>query len=235
MSHRITDSWVSQTIRASFRCHICDILNQGEASACPRFSGTHACVCCVFVNQLSVYAAFSLNCCRRPSERPLRHCSKEKQPRATSKISSAADCAPIRHLDAPWTSISDGPDTDLSQTIACTRFTRVFVAHRVPTVAIDGYDSQEHSRGSIPVASSCRAPARITVWYMFLLVCVALALLINPASAALRPSDKTALQELYAATDGASWTTNTNWMVGDPCSNQWFGVTCTTSATARVL
>ena len=35
-----------------------------------------------------------------------------------------------------------------------------------------------------------------------------------------------ALTDLYNSTNGPSWTTQTNWLEGDPCSNQWFGVTC---------
>ena len=35
-----------------------------------------------------------------------------------------------------------------------------------------------------------------------------------------------ALTDLYNSTNGIHWTTNTNWLEGDPCSNQWYGVTC---------
>ena len=35
-----------------------------------------------------------------------------------------------------------------------------------------------------------------------------------------------ALTDLYTSTNGPSWTTQTNWLEGDPCSNQWFGVAC---------
>ena len=38
-----------------------------------------------------------------------------------------------------------------------------------------------------------------------------------------------ALSLFYVATGGSSWTTKTNWMNGDPCSNSWFGVTCSGS------
>ena len=35
-----------------------------------------------------------------------------------------------------------------------------------------------------------------------------------------------ALTDLYTSTNGPSWTIQTNWLEGDPCSNQWFGVYC---------
>jgi Leucine-rich repeat (LRR) protein len=36
----------------------------------------------------------------------------------------------------------------------------------------------------------------------------------------------TALEVFYKATDGDNWTNNTNWLDGDPCTNEWYGVTC---------
>ena len=98
-----------------------------------------------------------------------------------------------------------------------------------------GYKKFHLVRNHVRFISCSQNSANSSVQHISVMLCVAVALLINPASAALRASDKTALQELYTATGGASWTTKTKWMVGDPCSNQWFGVTCTTSATARVL
>lgn len=46
------------------------------------------------------------------------------------------------------------------------------------------------------------------------------------ASAALATAQKTALTNLYSATAGANWSTKTNWLIGDPCTSAWFGVTC---------
>ena len=34
------------------------------------------------------------------------------------------------------------------------------------------------------------------------------------------------LNEFYSATGGPNWIQKTNWGVGDPCLNQWFGVIC---------
>lgn len=34
------------------------------------------------------------------------------------------------------------------------------------------------------------------------------------------------LSTLYTGTNGTVWTSNTNWMDGDPCLNAWYGVTC---------
>jgi hypothetical protein len=39
-------------------------------------------------------------------------------------------------------------------------------------------------------------------------------------------SSREALVALYNATDGANWTNNSNWLSGDPCDNDWFGVGC---------
>ena len=35
-----------------------------------------------------------------------------------------------------------------------------------------------------------------------------------------------ALVSLYQATDGPNWKNNSNWMVGEPCQNAWYGVFC---------
>jgi M6 family metalloprotease-like protein len=42
----------------------------------------------------------------------------------------------------------------------------------------------------------------------------------------LAESEVNALIELYNSTGGGSWTDNTNWLVGDPCADKWFGVEC---------
>jgi hypothetical protein len=39
-------------------------------------------------------------------------------------------------------------------------------------------------------------------------------------------AEKQALVDLYHSTNGEDWTTSTNWLVGDPCLGNWFGVTC---------
>jgi len=49
---------------------------------------------------------------------------------------------------------------------------------------------------------------------------------------------KDALITLYNNTGGLTWTTNTNWLSGDPCDNNWYGITCNaehTSVTAITL
>ncbi|MFC1776890.1 fibronectin type III domain-containing protein [Pseudomonadota bacterium] len=42
----------------------------------------------------------------------------------------------------------------------------------------------------------------------------------------LSESEVAALTEFYNSTGGDNWTDNSNWLVGDPCSNFWFGVEC---------
>lgn len=35
-----------------------------------------------------------------------------------------------------------------------------------------------------------------------------------------------ALEDLYYSTNGYNWHNNTNWFIGDPCLNNWYGVNC---------
>jgi hypothetical protein len=39
-------------------------------------------------------------------------------------------------------------------------------------------------------------------------------------------SDREALVNLYNSTAGDHWTNSSNWLIGDPCDNDWFGVVC---------
>ena len=38
--------------------------------------------------------------------------------------------------------------------------------------------------------------------------------------------ERNALVALYNSTDGLNWANSTNWLVGDPCVNAWYGVVC---------
>jgi hypothetical protein len=38
---------------------------------------------------------------------------------------------------------------------------------------------------------------------------------------------RAALVDLYTSTNGTKWTTSTNWLLGDPCQDSWYGVACT--------
>ena len=44
--------------------------------------------------------------------------------------------------------------------------------------------------------------------------------------AAVPSHEREALVDLYDSTNGAGWSRNDNWLNGDPCDNNWFGVTC---------
>jgi hypothetical protein len=40
------------------------------------------------------------------------------------------------------------------------------------------------------------------------------------------PSTDKELEALFYATNGLNWTKSDNWLVGNPCTDQWFGITC---------
>lgn len=42
----------------------------------------------------------------------------------------------------------------------------------------------------------------------------------------INPIQKSALLDFYSSTNGNEWKTNTNWLQGDPCADNWFGITC---------
>ena len=49
----------------------------------------------------------------------------------------------------------------------------------------------------------------------------------DPISADVPAAERDALMALYDATNGAEWLSNSNWGQGDPCHDEWFGVSCT--------
>ncbi len=55
---------------------------------------------------------------------------------------------------------------------------------------------------------------------------LALAGLALPASADVPPAERQVLLDLYDNTNGNSWATKTNWKVNDPCTNNWYGISC---------
>jgi Leucine-rich repeat (LRR) protein len=38
--------------------------------------------------------------------------------------------------------------------------------------------------------------------------------------------EKNALEAVYNSTNGPGWRSSANWLTGDPCTNDWYGVTC---------
>ena len=46
-------------------------------------------------------------------------------------------------------------------------------------------------------------------------------------------ADRDALLNFYYATEGDSWESNTNWLVGDPCTNNWYGLECNPDGTIQ--
>ena len=48
----------------------------------------------------------------------------------------------------------------------------------------------------------------------------------SPAPSEYETDNHRALRSLYEATNGASWQHKDNWLMGLPCENGWYGVTC---------
>jgi len=59
-----------------------------------------------------------------------------------------------------------------------------------------------------------------------IIIAIGLICSLNCALAAVPSNEKDALVTLYNSTNGPSWDINTNWLSGDPCADNWFGVTC---------
>ncbi len=66
-------------------------------------------------------------------------------------------------------------------------------------------------------------------WMTALLLC-----LTSATQAAVPTAERDALVALYNATNGPGWTNNTNWLNGDPCENNWFGIGCDSTNTAVI-
>lgn len=81
------------------------------------------------------------------------------------------------------------------------------------------------------VSPSQQGEALRTVRSPAVFIVVAVTALVAPgwlpsALGVLPTNQRDALVSLYSATGGASWTTSTNWLTGDPCTNNWVGVLC---------
>lgn len=61
---------------------------------------------------------------------------------------------------------------------------------------------------------------RLTLAVISLFCCV------NTALANVPAVYREALVALYNSTNGANWINNANWLVGDPCANNWYGIEC---------
>ena len=59
-----------------------------------------------------------------------------------------------------------------------------------------------------------------------MLAVAALASLVTVAGGELPPSQRAALVDLFAATNGTEWSISTGWLQGDPCARPWWSVYC---------
>ena len=69
---------------------------------------------------------------------------------------------------------------------------------------------------SKPIAARCARALAAT----------ALAACSVSALAAVPAVQRQVLEDLYNSTNGPGWTISTNWLVGDPCEQAWYGVVC---------
>jgi hypothetical protein len=85
-----------------------------------------------------------------------------------------------------------------------------------------------------PLGASSRG---LKYWWL-LCQCVVLAStwLAAPTKALVPPAQRSALVDLYTSTGGPTWTSSTNWLLGDPCSltSSWLGILCTTNGSPDV-
>lgn len=72
-------------------------------------------------------------------------------------------------------------------------------------------------------SSTQRRPRR---WLAALALAAASLLPALPALGAVPAAELQTLTDLYNSTNGAGWTTHTNWLSGDPCDNHWSSITC---------
>jgi len=66
---------------------------------------------------------------------------------------------------------------------------------------------------------------------LFAYVPLILAILVPNSRGLLDDCERLALLNFHDSTGGAEWLNRTNWSNGDPCSNHWYGVTCSDAAT----
>lgn len=64
------------------------------------------------------------------------------------------------------------------------------------------------------------------------LACAAAALVLSlPVAAAVPDAERQILVDLYHSTNGDGWTDKNNWLVGDPCENDWWAISCNADET----
>ena len=61
----------------------------------------------------------------------------------------------------------------------------------------------------------------------FKLICLSASLLISQFAQGEVPQiERDALVAIYQQTGGENWVDNSNWLQGDPCESNWYGVLC---------
>lgn len=65
------------------------------------------------------------------------------------------------------------------------------------------------------------------------LALLSVGLLAHPVKATITdPAEITYLEQFYSDTNGSGWTDNSGWLSGDPCDDDWYGITCNTAETS---
>ena len=61
---------------------------------------------------------------------------------------------------------------------------------------------------------------------MRLLLCILVSLILANVIVCVTVDDRATLVNFYNALGGQYWTRKNNWLVGDPCTNNWYGLSC---------
>ena len=147
---------------------------------------------------------------------------------STSRLQEIRSVANKACMDESWTvdaTYLDPADRDWLRDLACDATKIIFDSGGLGYVTIEANDST-------PVE---------TAWRLLMQVCDKRPRCSQRRSAPSRNLETRSesllgLTALYVATNGGSWTANTNWLQGEPCpSGNWHGVTCSGNVVTDVF